>query len=144
MQIYLQPPCIIQLETTVHMPVKKLYVLFRNSSPRINHLLGGIVFISFPIRRAFIFIKKTWGAGDDRIPGSGSYPISGFQARNQIWSKQTNLSVLILLLLKVSSRYSPNYSDIWFVLKEWQLKMPLPKNTIDVIDVIRSHSNMCR
>lgn len=39
---------------------------------------------------------------------------------------------------------TPNYSDICFVLNEWQLRKSLPKNTFDIIDIIRSHPNICR
>lgn len=48
------------------------------------------------------------------------------------------------MLLKWAVGIAPNYSDICFVLNEWQLRKSLPKNTFDIIDIIRSHPNICR
>lgn len=83
MQIYLQPPCIIQLETTACIPVKVVCIV-QEFLPRINCLLGVILFISFPVRGAFMFIIKDLRARRGRTFSRGSYPVSGLQARKQI------------------------------------------------------------
>lgn len=64
------------------MPVIKRYIMFKYSFPRINHFLGGILFISN--KENISTSRKNLRAGDERTPGSGPYLISGLQDRNQI------------------------------------------------------------
>lgn len=76
-----------------------MYILFRYYFPRINHFLGGILFISN--KESINTHKKSLRAGDERTSGSGPYPISGlqleirFEVNKQTVQEHAHLGALI-------------------------------------------------